>query len=76
MDDAPVVRRSEPVVAPAASGGQAALKPGVKVFHTKFGEGKVMSVEGKGDEARAQVNFSRHGIKWLALSVAKLTVVD
>jgi DNA helicase II / ATP-dependent DNA helicase PcrA len=76
MDDAPVVRRTEQVVAPSASGRQAALKAGVRVFHTKFGEGKVMSVEGQGGEARAQVNFSRHGIKWLALSVAKLTVVD
>ena len=28
------------------------------------------------DDARAQVNFPRHGTKWLALSVAKLTVVD
>ena len=29
-----------------------------------------------GDDARAQVNFPRHGTKWLALSVAKLTVVE
>jgi DNA helicase-2/ATP-dependent DNA helicase PcrA len=28
-----------------------------------------------GTDARAQVNFPRHGIKWLALSVAKLTLV-
>ena len=33
-------------------------------------------VEGRGDDARAQVNFGRHGMKWLALSVAKLTPVD
>jgi DNA helicase II / ATP-dependent DNA helicase PcrA len=45
------------------------------VFHTKFGEGKIVSIEGQGDDARAQVNFPRHGIKWLALSVAKLTPV-
>ena len=47
----------------------------MKVFHTKFGEGTVLSLEGLGDDARAQVNFPRHGIKWLALSVAKLTPV-
>jgi DNA helicase II / ATP-dependent DNA helicase PcrA len=57
--------------APPAHG----LAAGMKVFHTKFGEGKVMSIEGQGDDARAQVNFPRHGIKWLALSVAKLTPV-
>ncbi|MBC7602218.1 MAG: ATP-binding domain-containing protein, partial [Ramlibacter sp.] len=52
------------------------LKANMKVFHTKFGEGTVVSLEGQGADARAQVNFPRHGIKWLALSVAKLTPVN
>jgi DNA helicase-2/ATP-dependent DNA helicase PcrA len=51
------------------------LKPGMQVFHTKFGEGTVLTLEGTGDDARAQINFPRHGAKWLALSVAKLTPV-
>ena len=51
------------------------LKSGMEVFHAKFGEGKVLMLEGTGDDARAQINFTRHGVKWLALSVAKLTVV-
>jgi DNA helicase-2/ATP-dependent DNA helicase PcrA len=51
------------------------ISAGKNVFHTKFGEGKVLAVEGAGVDARAQVNFPRHGVKWLALSVAKLTVV-
>ena len=51
------------------------IKAGIAVFHAKFGEGKVLAVEGTGGDARAQVNFSRHGVKWLALSVARLTVV-
>ena len=46
-----------------------------KVFHAKFGEGTVLTLEGAGADARAQINFPRHGIKWLALSVAKLTPV-
>ena len=46
-----------------------------KVFHAKFGEGIVLTLEGAGDDARAQINFPRHGTKWLALSVAKLTPV-
>ena len=45
------------------------------MFHIKFGEGTVLALEGARDDARAQVNFPRHGIKWLALSVAKLTPV-
>ena len=52
------------------------LRAGINVFHSKFGEGKVLAIEGTGDDARAQVNFPRHGTKWLALSVAKLTVVE
>ncbi|MBK6867912.1 MAG: UvrD-helicase domain-containing protein [Burkholderiales bacterium] len=57
----------------APSHGIAAGQP---VFHNKFGEGKVLAVEGAGDDARAQVSFARHGVKWLALAVAKLTVVE
>ena len=52
------------------------IKQAMKVFHTKFGEGVVLAVEGAGADARAQVNFPRHGVKWLALSVAKLTPVE
>ena len=62
-DDVPVQK------APAAHG----LRIQMKVFHAKFGEGTVLNLEGSGDDARAQINFPRHGVKWLALSVAKLT---
>ncbi|MEO8858296.1 MAG: UvrD-helicase domain-containing protein [Burkholderiaceae bacterium] len=66
--------RSEPVPVQKA-GGAHGLRANMKVFHTKFGEGTVVTLEGSGDDARAQVNFPRHGVKWLALSVAKLTPV-
>ncbi len=64
--------------APVPSKAQEAstgLKLGMRVFHNKFGEGTVLTLEGSGDDARAQINFPRHGTKWLALSVAKLTPV-
>ncbi|MDM0040372.1 3'-5' exonuclease [Variovorax sp. J22G21] len=51
------------------------LRISQQVFHNKFGEGTVTALEGSGDDARAQINFPRHGVKWLALSVAKLTPV-
>lgn len=51
------------------------LKVGMEVFHAKFGQGRIQMMEGAGDDARAQVHFPRHGVKWLALSIAKLTVV-
>ncbi|MBA2723232.1 MAG: hypothetical protein H0U56_10135, partial [Methylibium sp.] len=52
------------------------LRSGQSVFHTKFGEGVIVTLEGVGADARAQVNFGRHGMKWLALSVAKLTPIE
>ncbi len=62
-------------VPPQRSAPSHGLKTGMQVFHAKFGEGKVMMLEGSGDDARAQISFTRHGVKWLALSVAKLTIV-
>ena len=66
---------ASPPVPPQKAAPAHGLKVGIGVFHTKFGEGKVLALEGSGDDARAQVHFPRHGTKWLALSVAKLTVV-
>jgi DNA helicase-2/ATP-dependent DNA helicase PcrA len=60
----------------SASAGGHKFRQGQSVFHTKFGEGVILTLEGSGEEARAQVNFGRHGMKWLALSVAKLQPVD
>ncbi len=68
-------RFSNPVVPAQRSEPAHGLKSGMNVFHNKFGEGKIMMLEGSGDDARAQINFTRHGVKWLALSVAKLTLV-
>jgi DNA helicase II / ATP-dependent DNA helicase PcrA len=58
----------------AASGP--VFRPGQNVFHTKFGEGVIVTLEGSGADARAQVSFGRHGAKWLALGIAKLTPVN
>jgi DNA helicase-2/ATP-dependent DNA helicase PcrA len=52
------------------------LRVGQRVFHAKFGEGVIVTLEGGGADARAQINFSRHGSKWLALGIAKLTPID
>ena len=75
------VGRSEPAVPfvarqDAVRGPAAGFRVGQSVFHTKFGEGVVVTLEGRGADARAQVNFGRHGVKWLDLSIAKLTPVD
>ena len=60
----------------SSTGNGTGLRTGQSVFHTKFGEGVIGVLEGKGADARAQVHFGRHGTKWLALGIAKLTPVD
>lgn len=60
----------------AEAKNEGGLRVGQGVFHTKFGEGVVLTLEGSGADARVQVNFGRHGTKWLMLSVAKLTPIE
>jgi DNA helicase-2/ATP-dependent DNA helicase PcrA len=45
---------------------------GQNVTHPKFGPGVIIDAEGQGTDARVQVNFGGAGVKWLAVSVAKL----
>ncbi|MEC3764905.1 MULTISPECIES: UvrD-helicase domain-containing protein [Cupriavidus] len=52
------------------------FRVGQSVFHNKFGEGVITALEGEGADARANINFKRHGAKWLALAVAKLDAID
>jgi len=59
----------------AARESGSGLRIGQTVFHPKFGEGVITTLEGRGADARAQVSFARHGSKWLALAVARLTPV-
>ncbi len=52
------------------------LRVGQSLFHTKFGEGVLLKLVGYGTETHAHIKFGRHGMKELALSVAKLTPLD
>ena len=47
---------------------------GRRVIHQVFGEGVVTQFEGRGSNARVEVNFSE-GSKWLVLQYANLTVL-
>ena len=70
-----------PSATPAFGGGYSAepvaggLRIGQAVEHAKFGLGVIVSTEGRGADARVQVNFGGSGMKWLALEYAKLTPV-
>lgn len=51
----------------------APIRAGMQVFHNKFGEGAVLEIQGAADDAKARIEFKRHGVKLLALAVAQLT---
>lgn len=51
----------------------APIRAGMQVFHNKFGEGAVLEIQGTADDAKARIEFKRHGVKLLALAVAQLT---
>jgi DNA helicase II / ATP-dependent DNA helicase PcrA len=48
---------------------------GETVQHQKFGEGVIVNIEGSSGNARAHINFGRHGMKLLDLNIAKLDKV-
>ena len=57
--------------------GSTTLKAGDKVAHERFGTGTVISVEGSGNGAKAQIDFEKGvGIKKLLLKFAKLSKIE
>ena len=58
----------------AASGDEGGDAPGIgaRVMHPTFGRGVVRRREGRGDSAKAWVNFDRAGLKLLVLKFANL----
>ncbi|PCJ43571.1 MAG: DNA helicase II [SAR86 cluster bacterium] len=61
----------------ASSGERSAdsINLGQRVKHPKFGEGIVLNYEGKGKNARVQINFDEVGGKWLVMSYARLETI-
>ncbi|HYH41268.1 MAG TPA: 3'-5' exonuclease, partial [Burkholderiales bacterium] len=59
---------TQPALQPASS----PWRIGQSVMHQKFGAGVIVSAEGRGPDARVQVNFRDSGLKWLMLEYAKL----
>jgi DNA helicase-2/ATP-dependent DNA helicase PcrA len=58
--------------APQATPPSSQWRIGQSVRHAKFGVGVIIDAEGRGTDARVQVNFRDSGVKWLALDYAKL----
>jgi len=72
------VARPKPSPAPQGrrvvydEGEGGALAPGMVVEHPNFGEGKILSLDGRGDQANVVVFFRNAGQKKLKLRFAKL----
>jgi len=64
--------RSTPLNTMGRSREVGGFRIGQNVVHAKFGSGVIVDLEGHGGDARVQVNFGSHGVKWLAVAVAKL----
>jgi ATP-dependent DNA helicase UvrD/PcrA len=58
--------------APQATPPAPTWRIGQSVRHAKFGLGVIIDAEGRGGDARVQVNFRDVGVKWLALEYANL----
>jgi DNA helicase-2/ATP-dependent DNA helicase PcrA len=55
-----------------AGNGGGGLGVGARVVHPSFGRGVIRKCEGRGDSAKAWVNFERAGLKLLVLKFANL----
>ena len=50
-------------------------KAGVRVYHKKFGEGIINSVEQEGDDLKVDINFDKAGHKRLMAKFAGLELI-
>ena len=52
------------------------IKTGMIVEHARFGKGKVLNIEGSGNDRKASVSFVSGGEKKLLLKFAKLRIMN
>lgn len=52
------------------------LQTGMEVLHEKFGEGKVVSIEGSGANKIASIFFNAYGVKKIMLKFAKVKILS
>ena len=63
---------SSPVIHHSSPASDSPWRVGQSVVHPTFGAGVIVSAEGRGADARVQVNFKKGGLKWLMLEYARL----
>ncbi len=60
---------------PQSAIGDIGLREGNMIEHQRFGIGKVIKVEGTGENTKATVEFKNAGVKQLLLKFAKYTII-
>ena len=78
-DELPKLRKLKPInTMPAANDKNLynELRVGARVQHERFGQGVVITLEGTGNDKKAQVNFDTGGLKNILLRFAKMTLID
>ncbi|HKA38658.1 MAG TPA: 3'-5' exonuclease, partial [Burkholderiales bacterium] len=63
---------SSPITHHASPMSDSPWRVGQSVVHPTFGAGVIVGAEGRGADARVQVNFKKGGLKWLMLEYARL----
>ncbi|MCL6217407.1 ATP-dependent helicase [Zunongwangia pacifica] len=61
---------------PAKASNAIQLEVGNEVEHMRFGKGKVLGIEGVGQDRKAEIHFENGGIKKLLLRFAKLKLLS
>ncbi len=76
-DELQKLRRLKPIngLGGANNSNSDGLEVGSLVQHERFGRGQVLSLEGVGNDRKAEINFESGGIKKILLKFAKLTVI-
>ena len=59
-----------------ASSASGSLSEGCRIEHQRFGIGKVLKIEGTGENTKATVEFQNAGTKQLLLKFAKFTILS
>ncbi|MEP6262940.1 MAG: UvrD-helicase domain-containing protein [Gillisia sp.] len=73
------LRKLRPATSPSANAANTdgiKLEEGNEVEHIRFGKGKVLKIDGVGQDKKAEIDFENGGIKKLLLRFAKLKLLS
>ncbi|MCX6351324.1 MAG: UvrD-helicase domain-containing protein [Bacteroidetes bacterium] len=72
----PIVKASYQAEAAFVAEDVSTLQEGMEVVHVRFGQGKVLMVEGKGEDKKAKILFDAIGEKQILIKYAKMRILN